>query len=89
MSDKLLMRRLQGDGTLVLLARRDPASNWIEAYRAKDQDSAALAEMDRKQSLFGNPLVREIFLDLMEDEPECFDLQVQAARKHLISAEGG
>jgi hypothetical protein len=69
MSDKLLMRRLLGNGTLVLLARRDPTSPWFEAYRAASDNQAAITEMNKKQSLFANPLVRDVFLDLMEDEP--------------------
>jgi hypothetical protein len=68
MTDKLIMRRLQGDGTIVLLARRDPTSPWVEAYRAGPHDAVALAEIDHHQTLFATPLVREVFLDMMEEE---------------------
>lgn len=72
---KLMMRRALGCGTLVLLTRRRPDLPWIEICRAKQDNPAAIADLDRSQQAFNTPLVREVFLELTDPEHEEEDIQ--------------
>ena len=68
MTEKLIMRRVTADQTVVLLVRRDATSPWIELYRASQRDHFALAILDQKQRVFmSHEIVREVFFDIIDE----------------------
>jgi hypothetical protein len=65
----LIMRRSLASGATVLLVRTDEASEWLEVYRAERGESAKLAEIDRLQRVYQNPLVRDVFIEMQGIQP--------------------
>lgn len=64
---RLVLRRVTAD-TVTLCVRYGVGAPWVPVTSAAVDDAPRLAELNRLQTVYQNPLVREIFLDLTEQE---------------------
>lgn len=64
----LILRRSLASGDVALCVRSEPSTAWLEVFRAAAGDAKALSELNRLQRVYADPLVRDVFIELTQNE---------------------